>query len=91
MIHALRRRLSSEYDHKKMLTVHGILQISSLFIIYFAPSGLNNVTLGYPRALPWALLFCPFRAEAYAIILFIIHYYFALKELNSIAQGNALG
>ena len=76
---------------KRNVTVHGILQISSLFVVYFAPSGLNNVTLGEPRALPWALLFCPFRAKAYVIILFIIHYHFALKELNIIAQGNALG
>ena len=73
------------------VTVHGILQLTSLFKLYFAPSGLRNVSLGYPRALPWAFLFCPFRAEAYAIKLFIIHYHFALKELNITAQGNALG
>ena len=60
-------------------------------MFYVAPSGLHNVTLVYPRALPWALLLCPFRAEVYAIIMFIIHYHFALKELHNIAQGNALG
>jgi len=62
-----------------------------LLAIYFAPSGLTNVRLDYPRALPWALLFCPFRAKAYVVVWFIAHHPFALKELNRIAQGNALG
>jgi len=37
------------------------------------------------------MLFCPFRAKAYVIVLFIIHYPIALKELNILAQSNALG